>query len=254
MPLRRPEEECSMIRNIRLEIEYDGTDFHGWQLQPKLRTVQGEIQERLKTILKHELNLIGSGRTDVGVHALGQVANFKTENQLDTQSILRGLNGLLPDDIVVTRVDEASLDFNARYSPKSRIYRYRVYQNRTAVLRNYVWEVLYSLSLENMLEATKRIVGEHDFSSFCMAESSKEDNICKVSSAVWEKSGKELTFTIEANRFLHTMVRSLVGTLIDVGRGYLSVSDFVQIMKAKDRRRAGPTAPARGLYLVEVKY
>jgi tRNA pseudouridine38-40 synthase len=243
-----------MLRNIKLEIEYDGTDFHGWQIQPKLRTVQKEIQDKLQTILKHEVTLIGSGRTDVGVHALGQVANFKTQNQLDTESILRGLNGLLPPDVAIKSIDEVDLDFNARYSAKSRFYRYRVYLGRAAILRNYVWEVSYSLDPEKVTEATNRIIGEHDFSSFCVAESAKEDNVCQVMTAKWEKSKKELVFEIEANRFLHTMVRSLVGTSIEVGRGYLSVSDFVQIMKAKDRRKAGPTAPACGLYLVAVKY
>ena len=243
-----------MLRNIKLKIEYDGIDFYGWQVQPRLRTVQGEIQDRLNTILKHEVNLIGSGRTDVGVHALGQVANFKTENPLDKDSILRGLNGLLPDDIVINRVEEVDLDFNARYSAKSRVYKYRVYLGRTAILRRHVWEVLYSLNLDDILKATEGICGEHDFSSFCVAESTKENNICKVSSATWERLGNELIFKIEADRFLHTVVRSMVGTLIEVGRGFFSVSDFIEIMKAKDRRKGGPTAPACGLYLVEVKY
>jgi tRNA pseudouridine38-40 synthase len=243
-----------MQRNIKLEIEYDGTDFHGWQIQPKLRTVQKEIQDRIETILKHEVTLIGSGRTDVGVHALGQVANFKTQNQLDNESILRGLNGLLPPDVVIKSVNEVDLNFNARYSAKSRAYKYRIHLGRTAILRNQVWEVSYSLNPKKMEEATKQIIGEHDFSSFCVAESTKEDNICHVMNANWKRSRKELVFEIEANRFLHTMVRSLVGTLVEVGRGYLSVSDFAQIMKTKDRRKAGPTAPACGLYLVEVRY
>jgi len=243
-----------MLRNIKLKIEYDGIDFYGWQVQPRLRTVQGEIQDRLNTILKHEVNLIGSGRTDVGVHALGQVANFKTENPLDKDSILRGLNGLLPDDIVINRVEEVDLDFNARYSAKSRVYKYRVYLGRTAIWRRHVWEVLYSLNLDDILKATEGICGEHDFSSFCVAESTKENNICKVASATWERLGNELIFKIEADRFLHTVVRSMVGTLIEVGRGFFSVSDFIEIMKAKDRRKGGPTAPACGLYLVEVKY
>ena len=243
-----------MLRNIKLEIEYDGTNFHGWQIQPKLRTVQGEIQEKLKTILGHEVNLIGAGRTDVGVHALGQVANFKTTSELDKNSIINGLNGLLPGDIVIKEIEEVDLNFNSRYNAKSRLYNYRIHLGRTAILRNCVWEVLYSLDLENIFEVTKKIEGKHDFSSFCVAESTKDNNICQVFSANWEKSGDELIFKIEADRFLHTMVRSLVGTFIEVGRGYFSVSDFVNIMEAKDRKKAGPTAPACGLYLVEVKY
>jgi tRNA pseudouridine38-40 synthase len=243
-----------MLRNIKLEIEYDGTDFYGWQIQPKLRTVQGEIQNKLETILGHKINLIGAGRTDVGVHALGQVANFKTASELRKNSIINGLNGLLPDDIVIKRIEEVDLNFNSRYDAKSRLYKYRIYLGRTAIWRKYVWEVLYSLNLENILEATKKIEGEHDFSSFCVAESSKDNNFCRVFSAIWEKSNDELIFKIEADRFLHAMVRSLVGTLVEVGRGYFSVSDFADIMEAKDRKKAGPTAPACGLYLVEVKY
>ncbi|MFQ6003739.1 MAG: tRNA pseudouridine(38-40) synthase TruA [Candidatus Zixiibacteriota bacterium] len=243
-----------MLRNIKLEIEYDGTNFYGWQIQPKLRTVQGEIQEKLETLLGHKVNLIGAGRTDVGVHALGQVANFKTTSELDKNSIINGLNGLLPDDIVLKRIEEVDLNFNSRYNAKSRLYKYRIHLGRTAILRNHVWEVLYSLNLKDVFEATKKIEGEHDFSSFCVAESTKDNNVCHVLSANWEKSESELIFRIEADRFLHTMVRSLVGTLVEVGRGYFSVSDFVNIMEAKDRKKAGPTAPACGLYLVEVKY
>jgi len=243
-----------MLRNIKLEIEYDGTDFSGWQIQPKLRTVQGEIQDKLQTILGHKVNLIGAGRTDVGVHALGQVANFKTESELNKNSIINGLNGLLPDDVVIKKIEEVDLDFNSRYNAKSRLYKYRILLGRTAILRKFVWEVLYSLNLENVFQATKKIEGEHDFSSFCVAESAKDNNVCQVSSANWGKSGDELIFKIEADRFLHAMVRSLVGTLVEVGRGYFSVSDFINIMEAKDRKKAGPTAPACGLYLVEVKY
>jgi tRNA pseudouridine38-40 synthase len=243
-----------MLRNIKLEIEYDGTDFYGWQVQPKLRTVQGEIEDKLSVILQQKVDLIGAGRTDVGVHALGQVANFKTENRLEVEAILRGLNGLLPDDIVIKNAEEVDLDFNSRYSAKSRVYHYRIFLGRTAILRRYVWEVSYTLNLDTLFQATCKIEGKHDFSSFCVAESAKENNVCKVMEAVWKQSEHEMIFTIEADRFLHTMVRSLVGTLIEVGRGYFSVEDFVNIMEAKDRKKAGPTAPACGLYLVEVRY
>jgi tRNA pseudouridine38-40 synthase len=242
------------VRNIKLEIEYDGTDFHGWQIQPDLRTVQGEIQDKLEAILSQKTSLIGAGRTDVGVHALGQVANFKTGARLDRKAIINGLNGLLPDDIVIRKTEEVEPDFNSRYDAKSRLYEYRIHLGRTAILRNYVWEVLYSLDLEGMGAAAQKIEGGHDFTSFCVAESTKHNNICQVFSASREESGDVLIFKIEADRFLHTMVRSLVGTLVEVGRGYFSVSDFANIMEAKDRKKAGPTAPACGLYLVEVKY
>lgn len=242
------------MRNIKLEIEYDGTNFHGWQIQPNLRTVQGKIQDKLETILGEKVNLIGAGRTDVGVHAWGQVANFKTASELDQESIRNGLNGLLPGDVVIKRIEEVNVDFNSRYDAKSRLYKYSIHSGKTAILRHYVWEVLHSLDLEDIVEATQKTEGRHDFSSFCVAESSKDNNICQVFSADWEKSDDELIFKIEGDRFLHTMVRSLVGTLVEVGRKYFSVSDFVTIMEAKDRKKAGPTAPACGLCLVEVKY
>jgi tRNA pseudouridine38-40 synthase len=243
-----------MSRNIRLEIEYDGTDFHGWQTQPELRTVQGELERGIRAITNQEIKLIGSGRTDVGVHALGQVANFHTDSGLDEQSILKGLNAVLPRDILVKKADLVNPEFNARFSAKSRIYRYRIFLGRTAILRRYVWEILYRLDPDKISEAAALVCGEHDFSSFCVAESSKESNVCRVMSAIWEQAGDELTFTVEANRFLHTMVRSLVGTMVEVARGYFSISDFEDIRKAKNRRKAGPTAPACGLCLVEVKY
>jgi len=241
-----------MPRNIKLEIEYDGSDFHGWQTQPELRTVQGELELSLQKILNQDVKLIGSGRTDVGVHALRQLANF--ESGLDQETILKALSSVLPRDIVIKRVEEVSPGFNARFSAKSRVYRYRIFLGRTALLRRYMWEVPYSLSVERMSQAAALICGEHDFSSFCVVQSAKENSLCRVDSALWRHAENELEFTIEADRFLHSMVRILVGTLVEVGRGYFSVADFMSIMRAKDRRKAGPTAPACGLCLVEVKY
>jgi len=243
-----------MKRNVKLKLEYDGTDFSGWQRQPNLRTVQGEIEDKLKEILKEDITLIGSGRTDSGVHALEQVANFKAESNLDLDSIFKGLNSLLPEDILIKDIQEVNLDFNSRYKAKSRVYRYKIYLGKNVFLRRYVWEVLYSLEFERINSATQLLLGVHDFTSFCVSESSKPDNRCEVLSAFWEKDGKKLEFEIESDRFLHTMVRSLIGTLIDVGRGYFSPEDFMDILKAKDHRKAGLTAPAKGLYLVKVNY
>jgi tRNA pseudouridine38-40 synthase len=243
-----------MQRNICLEIEYDGTSFSGWQVQPKRRTVQKEIENRLAEILRGKSNLIGAGRTDAGVHALAQVANFKTKSKLKIENILKGLNSLLPADIVIKNIKEVNEKFHARFSAKRRIYRYRIYLGRTALLRDFVWEIGYRLNLDKMKKATRKILGKHDFSSFCVAKSSKENNICKVLKALWRKKGNELVFEIEADRFLHSMVRALVGTLVDVGRGRFSVYDFKKILLSKDRKRAGLTAPAKGLYLVKVKY
>ena len=243
-----------MKRNIKLTIEYEGTDFSGWQRQPNLRTVQGAIEEKLREMLQEKVNLIGSGRTDAGVHALAQVANFKTESKLDLDSILKGLNSLLSGDILIKDIEEEDLDFNSRYSAKSRVYRYRIHLGRSVFFKRYAWEVLYDLELEKMYSATQTILGKHDFTSFCVAESSKENNHCEITRAFWEKDGNNLEFEIEADRFLHSMVRSLVGTLVDVGRGYFTLEDFSEILKTRDHTKAGLTAPAKGLYLVKVNY
>jgi tRNA pseudouridine38-40 synthase len=243
-----------MTRNLKLKIGYDGTDFSGWQRQADLRTVQGEIEDKLKKILQEEITLTASGRTDVGVHALEQVANFRTESKLDKDSILKGLNSLLPEDILIEGIEEVDSDFHSRYKAKSRVYRYKIYLGKNVFLRRYAWEVSYPLDLEKINSATLIIKGEHDFTSFCVSESAKKDNRCDIIKAFWEKSENKLELEIEANRFLHTMVRSLVGTLIDLGRGYFSLEDFKEILNARDHKKAGLTAPAKGLYLVKVNY
>jgi tRNA pseudouridine38-40 synthase len=243
-----------MMRNIKLKIEYDGTDFSGWQKQPGLRTVQGEIEEKLRKILQEKITLIGSGRTDVGVHALEQVANFKTGSNLNPVSVHRGLNSLLPEDILIKDVEEVDFDFNSRFSAKSRVYRYKICPGNDVFSRKYAWEVSYCLDILKIKKATEIISGKHDFTSFCVSKSAKPDNHCQVMRAKWKKDGNRLEFEIEADRFLHTMVRSLVGTLIDVGRGYFSSKDFTDILKARDHKKAGLTAPAKGLYLVRVNY
>ncbi len=243
-----------MTRNLKLKIEYDGTDFSGWQRQLDLRTVQGAIEDQLKKITQEAITLTGSGRTDVGVHALEQVANFKTESKLGLDSIFKGLNSLLPEDILIKDIEEMNLDFNSRYKAKSRVYRYKIYLGKNVFLRRYAWEVSYPLDLEKINSATQITLGEHDFTSFCVSESAKEDNRCYIIKAFWEKDENKLEFEIEADRFLHTMVRSLVGTLIDLGRGYFSLDDFKEILNARDHKKAGLTAPAKGLYLVKVNY
>ncbi len=204
--------------------------------------------------MQEEINLIGAGRTDVGAHALAQVANFKTNSTLELKAVFEGANSLLPEDVLIKEIQEVDSDFNARYSARSKVYRYRIYLKRTALLKRYVWEILCPIDLKRMDVATKMILGKHDFSSFCVAKSAKEENQCDVKSARWNMKSQSLVFEIEADRFLHSMVRSLVGTLVDVARGHFSLSDFSDILEAKDRKRAGLTAPAKGLYLVKVNY
>ncbi len=242
------------LRNIKLRIEYEGTEFSGWQRQPGLRTVQGEIESYLKKILGEEIRLTGAGRTDAGVHATGQVANFLTTADLPLRAIKEGLNSLLPRDIVIKGVTIVPPKFNARFDAQRRRYRYHYYMGRTALKRNFIWEVSYNLDVEQMDSAARLLLGAQDFSSFCHQEEREKDKTCQVFFAQVRKRGKEIIFSVEANRFLHNMVRILAGTLLDVGRGRITLKDFQEILESKDRKRAGPTAPAKGLCLVGVWY
>ncbi len=241
-------------RNIRLRLEYDGTNFHGWQIQPGPRTVQGTIVKKLCVLLGEELSLTGAGRTDAGVHARGQVANFHTRSGLDVESIQRGLNSLLPDDIVVLGAYEVEGNFNARFDATSRVYVYRISKPKRAIGRFYAWYLERDMDLGSMQEASSLLIGTHDFSSFCSSSTDVENRICTVSSSRWRKEGSELTFQIEADRFLHNMVRAIVGTIVEIGRGKMCPCRIKEILKTKDRTVAGPTAPACGLCLIEVKY
>ncbi len=245
------------MRNIRLLIEYDGTNYQGWQVQPKGPTVQGMIEEKLTLITGEAIHLIGSGRTDSGVHAFGQVANFKTKSQLDVHSIQRALNSLLPPDIVIQKAEEVEEDFHARRQSKSKVYEYRILNRdlRSAFHHEYAWHIPQKLDLEEMRKATRILIGEHDFSSFRSVGSPTRTAIRRVIRAEW-KRGRDglIRFEIEANGFLKQMVRAIVGTLVEVGKGKIDSEEFRKILNARDRKKAGPTAPAHGLFLKEVKY
>jgi len=246
-----------VMRTIKLTIEYDGTNYLGWQVQPKGPTIQRVLEETLKKITGEEVRLIGSGRTDAGVHAFGQVAHFKTHSKISLHSMARALNSLLPPDIVIRRVREVDENFHARKSCKSKIYEYRILNRnlRSAFYNKYAWHIPQKLNLKEMKEATRYLIGEHDFSSFRSVGTPTQTATRKVIRAEWKK-GRDglLYFEIEANGFLKQMVRAMVGTLVEVGRGRLSPEEFQEILQSKDRRKAGPTAPAHGLLLKEVKY
>ncbi len=226
-----------MMRTIKLLIEYDGTNYLGWQVQPKGSTLQGVLEEKLSTLTGEKIDLLGSGRTDAGVHALGQVAHFKTKSQLDVQTIQRALNSLLPSDILIQKVEEVDEGFHARRSSKSKVYEYRVLNRhlRSVFHRGYAWHIPQTLNIREMKKATRSLMGEHDFSSFQSVGSPKKTEI-------------------EANGFLKQMVRAIVGTLIEVGKGKINSDQFQKILDSRDRKKAGPTAPAHGLFLKEVKY
>ena len=245
------------MRTIKLTIEYDGTNYQGWQVQPKGPTIQGMIEEKLALLTGETIPLIGSGRTDAGVHALGQIAHFKTKSKMDIRSIQRALNSLLPPDIVIQRAEEVEEDFHARKHSKSKIYEYQILNRnlRSVFHRGHAWHIPQELDLKEMKKATQKLMGEHDFSSFRSVGSPTRTAVRRVIRAEWRKSRDGLLrFEIEANGFLKQMVRAIIGTLVEVGKGKISSEEFQRILDSKDRKRAGPTAPAHGLFLKEVKY
>jgi tRNA pseudouridine38-40 synthase len=242
------------MRNIKLTLEYDGTDFVGWQVQPNGRSVQEELEKALRQILQEECRTHAAGRTDSGVHARGQVINFFTSKTVSPQQLARSLNGVLPEDVVVLKAEEVDERFHARYSAKSRRYRYVISRAPTALLRKYSWALGYQLDVPTMQRCAEMIRGEHDFQSFCKAEAEVDHYRCVVHTAEWREVGVMLEFHIEANRFLHGMVRALVGTMVDVGRGYTPREAFQEILEARNRNAAGMSAPSRGLFLEEVLY
>ncbi|MBI4546752.1 MAG: tRNA pseudouridine(38-40) synthase TruA [Ignavibacteriae bacterium] len=242
------------MRNIKLTLEYDGTNYIGWQRQDNGRSIQGEIETVLQQLLQESVIVIGAGRTDAGVHARGQVANFRTETVLSLEELKRGLNALLPDDIVVRQVDDVPMDFHARFSAKERMYSYLIAMVPSALMRNYSWYVKYRLDIDLMKRAASAIVGTHDFESFCRANADVDHHRCTVLTSCWQEDGKLLVYRINADRFLHGMVRALVGTMVDVGRGYTSFEEFSKLFEKKNRSEAGMAAPAKGLVLEKVVY
>lgn len=246
------------MRNIKLTIEYDGTDLAGWQTQSQNnRTVQGEIEKALKTIFKKKIHLIGSGRTDAGVHALGQVANFKTDAKMATEEITRALNGNLPADIVILKAQEISSNFHAQYSAKRKTYRYTILnrRQRPALQKNFCLHIPYKLNLSLMKKAAKDFVGRKDFRSFMASGSeSKKDTTRTIYKISLRKIQDFILIDITANGFLYKMVRNIVGTLLDIGSGKIDKNSVKAILKQKTRLAAGVTAPAKGLSLIKVEY
>jgi tRNA pseudouridine38-40 synthase len=244
------------MRNLKLTLAYDGTEFHGWQIQPQLRTIQGELQQTLQKLFNHEVGVTGSGRTDAGVHAHGQVANVGTYRTMDTDAVLRGANALLPPEIRILSVEEVSPEFHARRSALSKTYEYHVWRNPivSPFHRRYVYAFRYPLDDAAMDRATACFLGTHDFTSFCATATEIEDRTRTVFEAFWERSETTWVFRIRGNGFLQYMVRTIAGTLIEVGQGRISPDQVPEIFEARDRRRAGPSLPAHGLHLIQVNY
>jgi tRNA pseudouridine38-40 synthase len=250
------------MRNLKLILSYDGSDFAGWQVQPNAETVQGALASAIGRVTGEKVLPQGSGRTDAGVHALAQVATFVTESAVPTANFVKALNDVLPASVRVLEVEEVSADFHARKSALSKTYRYRIY--RAAIcppfLARYVWHYPFPLDQEAMVGAAARVEGEHDFTSFAAVdpergcEGFEVSNVRRIFSSGWERQGDEFVYTVKGSGFLHHMVRNLVGTFILAGKGTLHAEDVTRILEARNRSAAGATAPARGLYLVNVEY
>jgi tRNA pseudouridine38-40 synthase len=287
-------------RNLKLTLAYDGTDYSGWQVQPGLPTVQGTLAECLRRITGEDVLPQGSGRTDAGVHALGQVASFSLQSPIPERGLMTALNDSLPPSIRVTSTEEVDAGFHARHSAKAKSYQYRIFRGDVCppFLARYVFHDPYPMNEEAVMRATDSIVGKHDFTSFAASDPDRSariaaaklptqpkegwmehpknptppeeggmghpeidygvttapSNVRTIHSALWARTPDELTVTVRGDGFLHHMVRNLVGTLLQVGKGSLRVNDIERILKCRDRSAAGPTAAACGLYLVSVEY
>ncbi len=246
-----------MVKNFKLIIEYDGTRYHGWQRQKDDRTVQQEIEQALSTMTARQVTLNGSGRTDAGVHAFGQVANFRCETDLTQEIFQKGLSSLLPDDIVIKDCRLVDESFHARYDVKSKIYHYKILNRKvpTAIGRQYAWFIRRRLDTAAMRSAISHIIGSHDFKSFEGTGSPRSHTTRNVMAAeLIENNDGSIIFKIEADGLLRYMVRNIVGTLVDVGLGKITPAEFKDILESKKRSNASATAPAHGLFLMEVRY
>lgn len=257
-----------MIRCF-ITLSYDGTRYHGWQIQPNGDSIQQRLQEALSTLLRQPIEVVGAGRTDTGVHARMMVAHF-TISQFDDLTISQfdnlayKLNKLLPQDIAVQDIRQVPDDMHARFSATSRTYHYFIHTRKDPFLQAYSWYVPYKLDFEKMNEAAKVLLEYKDFTSFSKVNTDTKTNLCDITEAYWSPieiaNGTSLNskclwrFTITANRFLRNMVRAIVGTLVEVGRGRITIDDMRRIIEAKDRCQAGESVPAKGLFLVDIKY
>src|SRR5271170_2953383 len=251
------------MRNIKLTIAYDGTEFHGWQSQPGIRTIQGALADAACKITQEKVFIQGASRTDAGVHALGQVAHFKTQSALSAMEFQRALNALLPPSIRIVAAEEVGPAFHARWQAQGKTYRYRIYRGRVLPPFDYRRALHYPWPLDEdkMAEAARLFEGEHDFTSFAASSGSEDDDaerdmlrLIYTSEITRPPDSDEIHYVVRGRSFLRYMVRKIVGTLIDVGKGRLAPADIPQIFELRDRSRSGPTVPPEGLYLVALEY
>jgi tRNA pseudouridine38-40 synthase len=251
------------MRYFKITIAYDGTDFHGWQFQPGKPTIQGELVGILRKLTQENVQLAGTGRTDAGVHALGQVASFKTQSGLSAAQFQHALNCLLPPTIRIVGCEEVGPDFSARFSARGKIYRYRIYRGTIVppMLYRYVLHYPWPLDEDAMRAAAAKFVGTHDFTSFAASTGSEEDDKERVmdreifsTELVRSPDNEELVFTVHGRSFLRYMVRKMVGTLLHVGQGKLAPEDIDRLFKLRDRSKSGPTVPAQGLIMISAEH
>lgn len=244
------------MRNIKLLIEYDGSNYSGWQFQENAISIQETIQDAIKKVTGESVKLIGSGRTDAKVHALGQVANFLTNSTIPGDRFKYALNIKLPDDITILESEEVSLDFHSRFSATYKKYKYLIYNNEipSALLRNYTFHVKEELNIEDMKKAARFFIGTHDFASFMATRSDVKTTVRTIYDVRINKNKEIIEVVVEGNSFLRNMIRIIIGTLVEVGKGKIKIFDIEKIILSKNRMAAGPTAPPQGLYLERVFY
>ncbi|MDX9923638.1 MAG: tRNA pseudouridine(38-40) synthase TruA [Ignavibacteriaceae bacterium] len=244
------------MNNYKLTIQYEGTNYCGWQSQLNAPSIQSEITAAIKIILKSDINLIGSGRTDTGVHALGQVANFKIENKLDQEKLRYSLNCILPDDISIVKVDETDENFHSRFDAKLRTYLYIISKIKSPFYKNYSYNYPFhkKLSIAELNKLSKELIGEKDFSSFSRKNPDLKNYNCIIKKAYWKENREFIYFVISANRFLHGMVRAITGTLLEINKLGGDCRELSNIISQKDRTKAGESIPAKGLFLYKVEY
>ena len=237
-----------------LDISYKGTNYHGWQKQKNANSVQQEIEKGLSTMFQSKVGIMGSGRTDTGVHARQQIAHFDSSVQLDVSNLVFKLNRILPNDIVVKAALHVHSEAHARFDANLRSYQYFIHQNRDPFKEGVSYYFSKPLDIEKMNRASKMLIGEQDFQSFSKVKTEVNNFICNIKTAEWILQNDSLVFCVTANRFLRGMIRALVGTLLEVGQEKMSIEEFQEVIKIKDRTKAGRAVPAEGLFLTNVEY
>ena len=245
-----------MLSNYRLHIQYDGTNYAGWQMQLNAITVQQKIVDAIEVITKERVNLIGSGRTDTGVHAFGQAANFRTESELDIYKFLYQLNSILPKDISIAKMEKVAESFHARFDAKSRSYLYFFAHGKSPFYYKYAhyYPPITKIDFSKLNEISKALLGEHDFTSFSKKNPDIDDKTCNISEIRWRKGRDLSTFYITANRFMHGMVRTIIGTLLYTAEKNLDENYLLEVLNKRNREKADESVPAKGLFLFKVRY